>query len=59
VVVGFVDADCLCRAKLSIKAVELLFRVDWSGCSAVFVDGTAKTRRRRTGASIGATTPGS
>jgi hypothetical protein len=32
----------LCRAKLSIKAVELLFRVDWSGRPAVFVDGAAE-----------------
>ena len=29
-------------AKLSIKAVELLFRVDWLGRSAVFVDGAAE-----------------
>jgi hypothetical protein len=27
---------------LSIQAVELLFRVDWSGRSAVFVDGAAE-----------------
>jgi hypothetical protein len=27
---------------LSIKAVELVFRVDWSGCSMVFVDGAAE-----------------
>ena len=32
----------VCRAKLSIKAVELVFRVDWSGCSMVFVDGAAE-----------------
>ncbi|MDT5025864.1 MAG: hypothetical protein QOE61_2290 [Micromonosporaceae bacterium] len=32
----------LCRTKLSIKVVELLFRVDWSGCSTVFVDGATE-----------------
>jgi hypothetical protein len=45
---------------LSIKAVELLFRVDWLGRSAVFVDGAAEDTPPQYGrVDLHDTTPGS